>query len=50
MRGLQAEGASLTGDEAAAFQSIKNLILVGWIIYPLGFSPIFFYRYNYGHG
>jgi bacteriorhodopsin len=37
MRGLQAEGESLTGDEAKAFTNIKNLILVGWIIYPLGY-------------
>jgi len=37
MRALQAEGTSLTGDAAEAFQKIKNLILVGWIIYPLGF-------------
>ena len=37
MRGLQAEGESLTGDEATAFTNIKNLILVGWIIYPLGY-------------
>ena len=37
MRGLQAEGESLTGEEATAFTNIKNLILVGWIIYPLGY-------------
>jgi hypothetical protein len=37
MRGLQSEGASLTGDESEAFQKIKNLILIGWIIYPLGY-------------
>ena len=41
MRALQSEGDSLKGDEAVAFQSIKNLILVGWIIYPLGFlAPV----------
>jgi sensory rhodopsin len=34
---LQSEGASLTGDESEAFQKIKNLILIGWIIYPLGY-------------
>jgi bacteriorhodopsin len=37
MRALQAEGTSLTGDAGEAFQKIKNLILIGWIIYPLGF-------------
>ena len=37
MRALQSEGDSLKGDEAVALQSIKNIILVGWIIYPLGF-------------
>ncbi|MFL2678248.1 MAG: bacteriorhodopsin, partial [Candidatus Actinomarina sp.] len=37
MRGLQAEGTSLTGDESVAFDKIKNLILIGWIIYPLGY-------------
>lgn len=37
MRGLQAEGSSLTGDESEAFDKIKNLILIGWIIYPLGY-------------
>ena len=31
----------LKGDEAAAFENIKNLILVGWIIYPLGYiAPV----------
>jgi sensory rhodopsin len=37
MRALQAEGTSLTGDESVAFDKIKNLILIGWIIYPLGY-------------
>ena len=37
MRGLQAEGTSLKGDESVAFDKIKNLILIGWIIYPLGY-------------
>ena len=37
MRALQAEGTSLTGDAGEPFQKIKNLILIGWIIYPLGF-------------
>ncbi|MDA9705724.1 bacteriorhodopsin-like [Acidimicrobiaceae bacterium] len=41
MRNLQAEGEGLKGDEAAAFENIKNLILVGWIIYPLGYiAPV----------
>ena len=37
MRALQAEGTSLTGDESVAFDKIKNLILIGWLIYPLGY-------------
>ena len=41
MRNLQAEGEGLKGDEAAAFENIKNLILVGWVIYPLGYiAPV----------
>ncbi len=37
MRNLQAEGVGLKGDQAVAFDNIKNLILIGWIIYPLGY-------------
>ncbi len=41
MRNLQAEGAGLKAAEAEQFEKIKNLILVGWIIYPLGFlAPV----------
>ena len=41
MRNLQAEGEGLKGDQAVAFENIKNLILVGWIIYPLGYiAPV----------
>ena len=37
MRNLQAEGAGLKAAEAEQFDKIKNLILVGWVIYPLGY-------------
>ena len=41
MRNLQAEGAGLKAAEAEQFEKIKNLILVGWIIYPLGYlAPV----------
>ena len=41
MRNLQAEGARLKSAEAEQFEKIKNLILVGWIIYPLGYlAPV----------
>ena len=41
MRNLQAEGMGLKGAEADQFEKIKNLILVGWIIYPLGYlAPV----------
>ena len=41
MRNLQAEGAGLKAAEADQFEKIKNLILVGWIIYPLGYlAPV----------
>ena len=41
MRNLQAEGVGLKAAEAEQFDKIKNLILVGWIIYPLGYlAPV----------
>ena len=41
MRNLQVEGAGLKAAEADQFEKIKNLILVGWIIYPLGYlAPV----------
>ena len=41
MRNLQAEGMGLKAAEAEQFEKIKNLILVGWIIYPLGYlAPV----------
>ena len=41
MRNLQAEGIGLTGADADQFEKIKNLMLVGWIIQPLGYlAPV----------
>ena len=38
---LQNEGEGMSGDELVQFNKIKNLIFVGWIIYPLGYiSPV----------
>ena len=38
---LQNEGEGMSGDEIVQFNKIKNLIFVGWIIYPLGYiSPV----------
>ena len=38
---LQNEGEGMKGDELVQFNKIKNLIFVGWIIYPLGYiSPV----------
>ena len=38
MRNLQAEGEGLKGDEAAALKI--RPVLVGWIIYPLGYIAL----------
>ena len=41
LRELQNEGSGLKVAEAAQFEKIKQLILVGWIIYPLGYlAPV----------
>ena len=41
LRELQNEGGDLKAAEAAQFEKIKQLILVGWIIYPLGYlAPV----------
>ena len=41
LRALQAEGEGLKAAEAEQFEKIKQLILVGWIIYPLGYlAPV----------
>ena len=41
LRELQNEGSGLKAAEAAQFEKIKQLILVGWIIYPLGYlAPV----------
>ncbi len=41
LRALQAEGEGLKAAEADQFEKIKQLILVGWIIYPLGYlAPV----------
>ena len=38
---LQNEGEGMSGDELVQFNKIKNLIFIGWIIYPLGYiSPV----------
>ena len=34
---LQNEGKGMSGDELVQFNKIKNLIFIGWIIYPLGY-------------
>ena len=41
LRELQSEGEGLKAAEADQFEKIKQLILVGWIIYPLGYlAPV----------
>ena len=41
LRALQSEGEGLKAAEADQFEKIKQLILIGWIIYPLGYlAPV----------
>jgi len=37
LRALQAEGGDLKAAESEQFEKIKQLILVGWVIYPVGY-------------
>jgi len=37
LRALQAEGGDLKAVESEQFEKIKQLILVGWVIYPVGY-------------